>query len=331
MKRVLITGGAGFIGSNLVAYLLLQTDWQITILDRLDHSGNLNRLVEIGAHNNPRVRFMFHDLRAPMNPQVISQIGRHDYILHLAAGTHVDRSIEDPMAFVLDNVVATCNILDFARATGCEKFVQFSTDEVFGPAPVGVSYKENDRYNSGNPYAATKAGAEELAVSYHNTFNVPVIVTHTMNVIGLRQNPEKFLPMTIAKVMRGDVVQIHSNKAKTKAGSRFYIDALEVARGIMVLLDQGNPGEKYNLVGSEEIDNLDLAQRIASAVGKPLKHEMLDFHSSRPGHDLRYALDGAKMRGLGFAPSPLDLPLIVNWYIDNAEKWLDRPQMGVAA
>jgi dTDP-glucose 4,6-dehydratase len=325
MKRVLITGGAGFIGSNLIAHLLSETDWQITILDRLDHSGNLNRLVEIGAHNNPRVRFMFHDLRAPMNSQVINQIGRHDYILHLAAATHVDRSIEDPMAFVLDNVVATCNILDFARATGCEKFVQFSTDEVFGPAPDGVSYKENDRYNSGNPYAATKAGAEELAVSYHNTYGLPVLITHTMNVIGLRQNPEKFVPMTIAKVMRGDLVTIHSNKAKTQAGSRFYIDAMEVARGLMVLLDTGKPGEKYNLVGSEEIDNLDLAQRIAAAVGKPLKHEMVDFHSSRPGHDLRYALDGAKMRGMGFTPNAIDLNAIVGWYVENADKWLDRP------
>src|SRR5689334_16061029 len=176
--KVLVTGGAGFIGSNLVEYILANTDWDITILDRLDHSGNLNRLAEIGAHDNPRVRFMFHDLRATMNDQVIQQIGHHAYILHLAAGTHVDRSITDPMSFVLDNVVATCNILDFARKSGCLRFVQFSTDEVFGPAPEGVRYKENDRYNSGNPYAATKAGAEELAVSYHNTYGLPVIVTH---------------------------------------------------------------------------------------------------------------------------------------------------------
>lgn len=331
MKKVLITGGAGFIGSNLIAYMLLKTDWQITILDRLDHSGNLNRLAEIGAYNNPRVRFMFCDLRAAINDQVAQQIGKHDYILHLAAGTHVDRSITDPMAFVLDNVVATCNILDFARKMPCEKFINFSTDEVFGPAPEGVAYKEDDRYNAGNPYAATKAGAAQLGISYHNTYGLPVITTHTMNVIGIRQNPEKFVPMTIAKVKRGEKVYIHANKAKTKAGSRYYIDAFEVARGILFLLEKGIPGEKYNLVGSEEIDNLDLAQRIASAVGQPLVHEMLDFHSSRPGHDLRYALDGTKMAELGFTPAPIDLPRIVGWYVENVLQWLDQNVLDSAA
>lgn len=329
--KVLVTGGAGFIGSTLIAYLLKFTDWQITILDRLDHSGNLNRLVEIGAYQNPRIRFMFHDLRAAMNDQVAQQIGRHDYIFHLAAATHVDRSITDPMAFVMDNVVGTCNILEFARKTGCDKFVQFSTDEVFGPAPPGVAYKEDDRYRSGNPYAATKAGAEELAISYHNTYGIPVIVTHTMNVIGVRQHYEKFVPMTIAKVKRGETVQIHSNRDKSKAGSRFYIDAFEVARGIMLLLDKGMAGEKYNLVGSEEIDNLELAQRIADAVGKPLIHEMLDFHSARPGHDLRYALDGGKMAAMGFAPRPIDLKLIVGWYMANELQWLDQTKLDTAA
>lgn len=331
MKKVLITGGAGFIGSNLIAYMLLKTDWQITILDRLDHSGNLNRLAEIGIYDNPRVRFMFHDLRATMNDQVAQQIGKHDYIIHLAAGTHVDRSISDPMAFVLDNVVATCNILDYARRAGCEKFINFSTDEVFGPAPEGVAYKEDDRYNAGNPYAATKAGAAQLGVSYHNTYGLPVITTHTMNVIGIRQNPEKFVPMTIAKVLRGEKVYIHSNKAKTKAGSRFYIDAFEVARGILFLLERGAPGKKYNLVGSEEIDNLDLAQRIARAVEKPLIHEMLDFHSSRPGHDLRYALDGSRMASIGFNPDSIDLPRIVGWYVQHESKWLDQSRLENAA
>ncbi len=324
MKSILVSGGAGFIGHALIEHILKNTDWRITIVDRLDHSGNLNRLAEIGAINNPRVKFKYHDLRAPMNEQVTQQIGRHDYIAHLAAGTHVDRSISDPMAFVLDNVVATCNILDFARQVGCEKFIQFSTDEVFGPAPPGVAYKENDRYNSGNPYAATKAGAEELAVSYHNTYGLPILITHTMNVIGTRQNPEKFVPMTIAKVMNGETVQIHSNKEKTKAGSRFYISTEDVARGVLLLLEKGIVGEKYNLIGSEEIDNLDLAARISDAVGKPLIHEMLDFHSSRPGHDLRYALDGAKMESLGFKPQPIDIKAIVSWYMANSQNWLPQ-------
>lgn len=307
--KALITGGAGFIGHHLVEYLLARTDWQLTLVDRLDCSGNLNRLAEVGAAKNPRVRFVFHDLRAPINDQLAAQIGEHDYILHLAAATHVDRSIDDPMAFVLDNVVGTTNALDFARLVGCERFVNFSTDEVFGPAPAGVSYREDDRYNAGNPYAATKAGAVQMGVAYHNTYGVPVITTHTMNVIGERQHPEKFVPMTISKAAAGEVVTIHADKTRTRAGSRFYIHAQDVAKAVDIILTRGKVGEKYNIVGERETDNLELAQMIASHVGKPLRYDMVDFHSSRPGHDLRYALDGAKMRALGFAPRSIDTAL----------------------
>lgn len=324
MTRILITGGAGFIGHHVVDTILRTTDWHITLIDRLDASGNLNRLAEIGAAKNPRVKFVFHDLRGAINDQLVSQLGAFDYIAHLAAATHVDRSIENPMEFVLDNVVATCNLLDFARKTGCEKFIQFSTDEVFGPAPRGVAYKEDDRYRSGNPYAATKAGAEELAISYHNTYKVPVIVTHTMNVIGLRQHPEKMVPGTIAKVRDGKIVTIHADATRTRAGSRFYIDATDVACALGFLLQRGTPGEKYNIVGAREMDNLVLARHIARAQDKPLNYEMVDFHSSRPGHDLRYALDGAKMRKLGWVPF-LDveaaLETITDWSLANPH-WL---------
>lgn len=321
--RVLLTGGAGFIGHHVVQAILERTDWTVTLIDRLDASGNLNRLAEIGLPH-PRVTVRFHDLRAPFNDQVAAQIGPHDYIVHLAAATHVDRSISDPMSFVLDNVVATCNLLDFARLTGCGKFIQFSTDEVFGPAPAGVAYKEDDRYRSGNPYAATKAGAEELAVAYHNTYGVPVLVTHTMNVIGYRQHPEKFVPMVIGKVSRGEPVLIHSDKTRTVPGSRFYIDARHVADALLFLLAHGQPGEKYNIVGQEECDNLRMAQMVADAQGKPLAHQLVDFHSSRPGHDLRYALDGGKLAAMGWTP-PAALEQVVaditRWTLANPH-WL---------
>jgi len=324
MVKVLITGAAGFIGHHLVKALLDRTDWRITIIDRLDCSGNLNRLAEIGAAKNPRVRFVYHDLRAQANEQLAGQIGAHDYILHLAAATHVDRSIDDPLSFVLDNVVATCNILDFARLTGCEKFLNFSTDEVFGPAPIGVAYAEDDRYNAGNPYAATKAGAVQLGLSFHNTYKLPVITTHTMNVIGTRQHPEKMVPMTIAKVSSGREVTIHADPTCTRPGSRYYIDAESVADGVLFVLDRGVAGEKYNIVGEREMDNLELAQRIASAVGQDLSYKLVDFHSQRPGHDLRYALSGAKMAGMGWTPPctiEQSIEKIVRWTMDNPQ-WL---------
>ena len=159
MKRVLITGGAGFIAHHVIETILDQTDWEIVSLDRLDFSGNLNRLSDL-LKDHPerhRVKVVHHDLKAEINPSVARKIGTVDYILHLAAGSHVDRSIDDPMEFVLDNVVGTANILNFARNRATlERFVYFSTDEIFGPAPNGVKYDEYDRYNSTNPYSATK-------------------------------------------------------------------------------------------------------------------------------------------------------------------------------
>jgi len=332
--KILVTGGAGFIGHHFVEALLKHTDYDITLVDRLDSSGNLNRLAEIGAAKNKRVRFVYHDLRAPLNDQLCAQIGAHEHIVHLAAGTHVDRSIENPMEFVLDNVVATTNMLDFARKVGCAKFINFSTDEVFGPAPKGVAYKEDDRYNAGNPYAATKAGAAQLGVAYHNTYGLPVITTHTMNVVGERQHPEKFVPMVIAKVQAGDLVTIHADAKRSTPGSRFYIHARNVASAVLFLLDGGRPGEKYNIVGEREVNNLELAQIIAGYIGKDLIAELVDFHSSRPGHDLRYALDGSKLKKLGWVPdSSIDQGIkeIVQWTLENPHWLVTLPATKVAA
>lgn len=321
--RVLLTGGAGFIGHHVVDHVLRVTDWEITLIDRLDTSGNLNRLAEIGAVRNKRVRYFYHDLRAPFSSCLRNQLGAFDYILHLAAGTHVDRSIAAPLEFVYDNVVATCNMLDFARATGCKRFLYFSTDEVFGPAPAGVSYREDDRYRSGNPYAATKAGAEELAVAYHNTYALPVFITHTMNVIGRRQHPEKFVPNSIRKILSGETITIHADQTRTKPGSRCYIAAEDVASAVLFLFRNGACGEKYNIVGSLEINNLDMAQRLARALGRNMHYELVDFHSSRPGHDLRYALDGSKLAHMGWSPKQIDAQIrdIAIWTAENA-RWL---------
>lgn len=321
MKKILITGAAGFIGSHLVKYLLDKTDWRITVIDRLDSSGNYNRLAEFGCRG---VRVEFHDLRAAINDTLAHQIGEQDYIAHLAAATHVDDSISDPMLFIYENVVATGNMLQFARTVGCEKFVNFSTDEVFGPAPKGTRYKEDDRYNAGNPYAATKAGAAQLGVSFHNTYKLPVLTTHTMNVIGPAQASSKYLPMTVGKVMNGEKVTVHADVTCTIPGSRFYIHASNVADAVFFLLSNGKAGEKYNIVGEREMDNLELAKRIASACGKPLNYELVNFHQSRPGHDLRYALCGEKMAALGWKPPETieqSIDSTVEWYLANP-RWL---------
>ena len=339
MKKVLITGGAGFIAHHTIGYLLKHTDWDIVTLDRLDYSGNLNRLHDLMLSFDPevrkRVRIVHHDLKAELNPLVRSEIGQVDYILHLAAGSHVDRSIEYPMEFVLDNVVGTANILDFARLhqDNLERFIYFSTDEVFGPAPDGIKYKENDRYNSTNPYSATKAGGEELAVAYENTYNMPIYITHTMNVFGERQHPEKFIPMCIKRARDGEKVTIHSDSTKTVPGSRHYIHAEDVASAILFLLNYEGEFErtwgnakcpKFNIVGAEELNNLELAKIIAEAQETDLVYELVDFHSSRPGHDLRYALDGDKMKQLGWTPAKSvreRIAEVTKWTLKN-ERWI---------
>jgi dTDP-glucose 4,6-dehydratase len=206
-------------------------------------------------------------------------------------------------------------MLDFARKKDLRKFVYFSTDEVFGPAPQGTLFREWDRYHSGNPYSASKAGGEELCLAYANTYKLPVLITHTMNAFGERQHPEKFIPLVISKVLNGETVTIHSNPEKTKAGSRFYIHCRNIASAIDFLLKNGKV-DKYNIVGEKEVNNLELAQFISRVVGKPLKYEMVDFHSSRPGHDLRYALDGTKMKKMGWR-----LPLTFEDSLEKTIKW----------
>jgi dTDP-glucose 4,6-dehydratase len=337
-KKILITGGAGFIAHHVINKILSSTDWEIITLDRLDFSGNLNRLNEVvrayPKAEQKRVRVIHHDLKAEINPEIASSIGRIDYISHLAAGSHVDRSITHPLEFVMDNVVGTAHILDYARKLDhLERFAYFITDEIFGPAPLGVNYKENDRYNSTNPYSATKAGGEELVVAFENTYGLPSFITHTMNVFGERQNPEKYIPMVIKKVRDEELVTVHANAEKTIAGSRHYIHAEDVADALLFLykydlklLNADKTGakcQKFNIVGKDEIDNLQLAKFIAKAQDKDLSYEMVDFHSQRPGHDLRYALDGSKMEKMGWVPKSAydQLEITINWTLEN-DRWL---------
>jgi len=325
-KRILVTGGAGFIGHHFVEHLLKNTDWDIVVLDKLNYaSDGLNRLRDVDCFNIDRVLILSSDFTRPIVGGVAREIGEVDYIVHMGAETHVDNSIENAEPFVRSNVLGTMHMLEFCRnQPKLKQFVMFSTDEVYGPAPEGVWFKETDRYNCTNPYAATKAGAEQLSLAYANTYKIPVIVTNTMNVFGERQHPEKYIPMCIRKILNGEIIKIHSNPEKTVAGSRHWIHARNVSSAVMFLLDKGKNRECYNVVGEKEVDNLAMAQMISKVLDKELKYEMVDFHTSRPGHDLRYAIDGTKMKNIGWSlPNTFEKSLenTIKWTLERS-KWL---------
>jgi dTDP-glucose 4,6-dehydratase len=337
--RALITGGCGFIGHHLVEHCLKNTDWELIVLDSLDYaSRGYDRLRDINCFDDKRVKIIGHDITLPLQNGIAYEIGQVDYILHLAAQTHVENSIADPRPFVRANVLGTMEMLEFARRQKDLKwFVYFSTDEVFGPAshkyqlkPVwqcqeSAAYHEWDRYNSTNPYSATKAAGEELSLAYANTYKVPLFVTHCMNALGQRQHPEKYVPLVINKVLKGETVTIHADASKTVPGSRSWIHARNIAAAVLFLLGKAAQREKYNIAGEMEVDNLSMARNIADELESPLRYELTDFHSSRPGHDLRYALDGSKMVSLGWKP-PVNfyesLRHTISWYVANP-KWLE--------
>jgi len=326
VKHLLITGGCGFIGHHVVEHFLKNTGWQISVIDALTYASNgFDRVRDIQAFDDRRCRFYAADLAHPVSIGVVDELGPVDYIFHMAAETHVDRSVSDPMRFVVSNVVGTCNALEMARKVQPKLFLYFSTDEVFGPAFRGIDYREWDRYASANPYAATKAGGEELTLAYGNTYGLPVAITHTMNCFGERQHPEKYIPMCIRKILAGETITVHADKTKTVPGCRSYIHCRNVAQALHFLAERFEPGDKYNIVGEHEINNLDLALYIGTVLGRRVKYELVDFHSSRPGHDLRYSLSGRKMQDMGWQP-PVgffdSLTKTVEWTVNN-ERWLN--------
>lgn len=326
MIRILITGGCGFIGHHFVEHIIKNTDWDIVIIDKLTYAANgFDRLRDINCFDDKRIHIFSVDFTQEIKDGILKEIGNIDFIIHLGAETHVDNSIDNAYPFVISNVLGTMRILDLARKLQIKKMIYCSTDEIFGDAPKGVSFKEWDRYNSKNPYAATKAGGEELCLAYANTYKVPVLISHTMNAFGERQHPEKFIPMTIRKILLGETVTIHSDTTKTISGSRFYIHARNISSAIMFLLDKGEIRDKYNIVGEKEISNLTMAKFISEIISKELKYELVDFHSSRPGHDLRYDLNGEKMRNLGWKiPMNFEKSLTktIQWTLEN-KKWIN--------
>ena len=330
VDKVLITGGCGFIGHHIVEHFLKNTTFEVIILDSVNYAGNLNRLPDINIfeYEKHRIKFVYHDLRSPINEGVDAKIGKVDYILHLAAETHVDRSLKDAIPFVLSNAVGTTNLLEWVkhRQVDIRKMIAFSTDEVYGPAPKGIFFPEWSTMLPSNPYAASKGAGDLMAYSFAHAFGLPIAITRCMNVIGERQNKEKFVPKTIKAILEGKKITIHG-KNKNYTSSRCWIHARNVADALLFLLDRAKREEMYHIVG-EERSVLDIANIINKAIkGKELVEkdvEFVNFHLARPGHDERYALNGTRMEEMGWHP-PIDLEhsLIktVDWTRKNLE-WI---------
>ena len=302
-KTILITGGCGFIGHHFVEHIYLNTDWNIIIIDKLSYASNgFERLRDTGCLNNKRIKIFTNDLINSIPDGLKKELGENiNYIVHMAAETHVDNSIKNPKLFLDNNINSTLNLLEFSRKIkNLEIFFYFSTDEVFGPALNDVLFKEWDRHKPTNPYSASKSAAEQICIAYENTYKVPLIIVNVMNAFGERQHVEKFIPLCMKKILNNETVQIHSYPDRIKSGTRFYIHGRNIAAAVLFLIKNGTIGEKYNIAGEKEVSNLEMAQMISRFMDKELKYEMVDFHTDRPGHDLRYGLDGSKLFDMGF-------------------------------
>lgn len=333
MKKILVTGGLGFLGHHVVESLLKTTTADVIVLDKMTYaSSGFDRLRDIKVYDDARVHVLGCDLSQPIPSGVSREIGEVDYIIHTAAETHVDSSIVDPLPFLQSNVIGTHHLLWWARSLkSLQRIFLVSTDETYGPASLDDkenAFDENAPFRPANPYAAAKAGGECVAMAYANTYKLPITVAATMNLIGERQHPEKYVPMVIRRVLYGEKIFIHANPECTKSGTRYYLHCRTYAHALNFLIDLDQSGavvpSKVNICGEREISNLDLAQLIAGYVGKPLDYELVDFHSSRPGHDLAYRMRDDLIRSLGWQrPMNLEQSLerTVRWYLSNP-KWL---------
>jgi dTDP-glucose 4,6-dehydratase len=359
VTRVLLTGAAGFVGSHVLRHLLVNTDWEVVCPVTFRHRGQGARLTQTMRDHvdqeswHRRVQVVHHDLAAPFTARDLSRAGkdRIDVIMNVASESHVDRSIHEPVPFVRNNVDMMLSVLEYARhADTVRLFLQMSTDEVYGPAPAGHFHGEGEPHRPSNPYSASKSAQESLAFAWWRTYGLPVVVTNTMNIFGETQDPEKFFAKVVRAVVAGETVPVHGRRypdeygvvdlaGTWQAGSRMWLHARNLADAWLFLAtsELEFPGSvktdyfpgmddlaRYNVVGQEEVDNLEMARLVAEAVGRPLAYTWEDFHTSRPGHDLRYALDGGRLATLGWtAPVSLRdaIGKTVRWTLEHPE-WL---------
>jgi dTDP-glucose 4,6-dehydratase len=317
MVEVLVTGGAGFIGSNFVRYALrTHPDWRVTTLDKLTYAGRRENLHDV--IDDPRHTFVRGDIAdAAVSAPLVE---RSNLVVHFAAETHVDRSIMAAGDFIKTDVEGTFVLLEAARrASGLRRFVQISTDEVYGSVPTGAS-KETDELKPRNPYAASKAGADRLAYSYWATYEVPVIITRASNNYGPYQFPEKVIPLFVTNAVDDIPVPLYGDGRNV----RDWLHVDDHCGAIDRLIDRGENGEVYNIGGGNDVMNVDLTHRILHELGKPLS--LIKPVPDRLGHDRRYCLDTAKLRAIGWTPQvPFETGLrqTVDWYRRN--EWWWRP------
>ena len=335
--RILVTGGAGFIGSALVHHLLADTNHAVLTLDALTYAGNLASLATVADH--PRHRFVQADIRDAAALKTVFADFRPDWVMHLAAESHVDRSIDGPGEFIQTNIMGTFNLLQAARAhyealAGSAKadfrFLHVSTDEVYGSLGAEGLFSEETPYDPHSPYSASKAASDHLARAWGRTYGLPVLVTNCSNNYGPRQFPEKLIPVVILKALRGDPIPVYGKGENI----RDWLFVTDHAEALHAVIAQGKIGQTYNIGGNNERRNIDLVRLLCQlldelcprADGKPCA-EQITFVTDRPGHDLRYAIDASKIGAeLGWKPKHDHVSgfrQTVRWYLENKAWWQD--------
>jgi len=313
IKKILVTGGAGFIGSNFIRYVHAHfPDIELVNFDKLTYAGNLENLAGIEG----RYSFVQGDIQEA--DQVDSAMSGVDAVVNFAAETHVDRSIHDPGAFILTDVYGVFVLLESMKKNNrVRSFLHVSTDEVYGSIASGF-FNENSPLNPSSPYAASKAGGDRLAYSYFKTYGLPVLIARPANNYGPFQYPEKLIPFFITRAIQDQTLPLYGDGSHC----RDWLFVEDTVRGLLTLLEKGKPGQAYNLGAGQERSNHDVTRQILRSLGKP--DSLIRAVSDRKGHDFRYALDWGKMRDLGWQPRTVfeeGLRRTVNWYLGHADWW----------
>ncbi len=319
--KLFVTGAAGFIGSNFVHHMLAaHPDYRLVLLDKLTYAGNLKNLE--AALDCPRCEFVHLDITAP---GVSEAMRGCDAVVHFAAESHVDRSIESAAEFVRTNVEGTHNLLEAARRLRISRFVQISTDEVYGSLGADGVFTEQSPIQPNSPYAASKAAADLLVMAYVHTHRMPALITRCSNNYGPYQFPEKFIPLMIAQAMAGESLPVYGDGLNV----RDWIHVADHCRAVDLVLHRGRDGDVYNIGGNAEMKNIDVARLILAALGR--SEDLIRFVKDRPGHDRRYAMSFAKLRAeLGWEPRwnfGDGLAHTIHWYRENTA-WLDEVRSG---